>query len=161
MKPRVYVETTIVSYLTAWSSRDIVIAAHQQLTREWWQTQRDRFELLTSEVVLREASEGDPEAARERMAVLAPFAVLSINDPAIELADTLLREHAVPETVPADALHIAIAVANGLDYLLTWNCRHLVNAAMRDGIEKVCVDAGHQPIVICTPEELWEESDNV
>jgi hypothetical protein len=161
MKPRVYIETTVVSYLTAWPSRDIVVAAHQQLTREWWQTQKDRFELLTSEVVLRESGAGDPQAARERMAVLATIPVLGINDLATDLADVLLRAGAVPSTVPEDALHIAIAVANGIDYLLTWNCRHLANATIRAQIDKVCTAAGHQPVVICTPEELWEEASNV
>ena len=160
MKPRVYIETTVVSYLTAWPSRDIVVAAHQQLTREWWQTQKQRFEVVASQFVLQEASSGDLEAARERINVLATMPLLEVVEIDLELADRLVQDGSVPISAKEDALHIAIAATNGIEYLLTWNCRHLANAMMRDRIEKVCRAAGYEPARICTPEELWEANSN-
>jgi len=156
MKSKVYIETTIPSYLTAWPSRDLIKAAQQQATREWWQT-RDRFELLVSQLVIEEASGGDPQAAAERLKVLEGLPVLRASDEATALAQRLVNEGTLPKTAGADALHIALAVSGGVEYLLTWNCRHIANAAMRSRIEAVCRTSGYEPPVICTPVELMEE----
>jgi len=155
MKPKVYIKTTIPSYLTAWPSRDLVRAAHQQITQEWWQS-RDRFELFVSQVVLRETSDGDQEAVARRVQAIEHFPVLRLTDEAITFARTLIKEGALPDKAVLDALHIAIAVTTGMDYLPTWNCTHIANATMRNKIDAVCRSRGYEPPVICTPEELME-----
>ena len=156
MKPKVYIETTVVSYLTARPSRDLVVAAHQQITHDWWQTCHERFDLIASQLVIQEAGAGDPKAAQERLSVLATLALLEVTEEALALAQKLVSAGAVPERSAEDALHIAVAVTNGVEYLLTWNCRHLANAALRTKIEEVCRSARYQPVIICTPEELLE-----
>lgn len=153
-KPTVYVETTVVSYLTAWPSRDLVRAAHQQITREWWDTQRGLFDLFASELVIRESSAGDSTAAQQRLQALADVPLLAVTDAATELAAHLVQAGALPKKSTADALHVAIAAVNGIDYLLTWNCRHLANAVMRNTIEAACIERGFRPATICTPEAL-------
>lgn len=137
-------------------SRDVVIAGHQQTTHDWWQTYRDRFDLVASQLVVQEASAGGPEAARERLDVLATLTLLEVTEEASALTQELVKAGAVPEKAAEDALHIAIAVTNGVEYLLTWNCKHLANATMRTKIEEVCRSAGYEPAIICTPEELLE-----
>lgn len=155
MKPTVYLETTVVSYLAASPSRDIVVAAHQQITRDWWD-RRDRFELLISQAVLDEASRGDADAAARRMALLAEIPVLTVSDDVIEFAGQLLQGGVVPAQAHSDALHIAVAAVNRIAYLVTWNCTHIANAAVRGKIDGACRSAGLQAPTICTPEELME-----
>jgi hypothetical protein len=156
MKPTVYIETTIPSYLTAWPSRDLVRAAHQQITREWW-TRRDEFDLYPSRLVVQECQAGDEQAAAHRLASLAGIPLLEQEAEAAELADALLRDVPLPQKAAADALHIATAAVHGMQYLLTWNCTHLANAALRPQIEAVCRAAGFEPPLICTPQELPAE----
>lgn len=156
MKSRVYLETTIASYLTAWPSRDLVTAAHQQITREWWQKRRSDFDLFISQIVLREAGAGDPDAAAQRLQSLQDIPVLEERDEAVELAATLVGAIPLPKKAELDALHIALAVVHGMDYLLTWNCTHIANAALRHQIEAICHTRGYETPVICTPEELLE-----
>ena len=156
MKPRVYVETSIISYLTSSPSRDLIVAAHQQITREWWSAS-DRFDLYASQIVIREAQDGDPNAAASRLSVLEEINVLELTPQAQELAHHFVQEIPFPAKAAVDALHIAVAVVNGMDYLLTWNCAHIANAAMRHKIEAVCRSMGYEVPVICTPEELMEE----
>jgi predicted nucleic acid-binding protein len=124
-KPTIYVETTFVSYLTAWPSRNVIRAADQLITHEWWDTQRERFDLFTSELVILEASAGDPNAAEQRLAVLGTLPIVDTGPEAGLLATTLIAALAVPATESRDALHIATAAMNGIDYILTWNCTHL------------------------------------
>ena len=156
MKPTVYIETSVVSYLTAWPSRDMVVAAYQQITRDWWRSARDRFELVASELVHAEARAGDPDAARQRLETLEAISLLAATEDAAELTQRLLDLEAVPRNAADDAAHIAIAVANGVDYLVTWNFRHIANAAMRSRINQICRQAGYNPTTICTPNELME-----
>ncbi len=156
MKPTVYVETTIPSYLTAWPSRDLVRAAHQQITREWW-ARRQGFELFTSRLVVQECEAGDSEAAAQRLVALADIPLLEQTTEVADLAERLLRDVPLQAKAAADALHIAIAAVHGMLYLLTWNCNHLANAALRPQIEAVCRAAGLEPPLICTPEELPTE----
>ncbi len=153
MKSRVYVETTVPSYLTAWPSRDLVRAAHQQLTREWWD-RRDEYELFVSELVVRECEAGDATAAAARLAVLADLPLVALTEEVDELAKALAAGVPLPARAAADALHIAAAAVHGLDYLLTWNCTHIANATWRVKIEAVCRERGYEPPVICTPAEL-------
>lgn len=149
----VYVETSIVSYLTAKPSRDVVLAAHQTLTRDWWRG-RSAYELVTSQLVLDEAAAGDPHARVRRLAALRGVPVLPLTDPAVRLAKELVARGALPENATVDAFHIGVAAAHEVSYLLTWNCKHLANAAMRSTIEAACRSQGLRPPVICTPEEL-------
>jgi hypothetical protein len=156
MKPKVYLETTISSYLTARPSRDLVTAAHQQITREWWDTRRHAFDLFVSQMVIDEASAGDPDAAARRLEVLAPLSLLDPRAEGADLAQALIEQVPLPIGAAADALHIAIAVVNGMDYLLTWNCTHIANAVLRSQIETVCRSKGFEIPIICTPDELLE-----
>lgn len=156
MKPKVYVETTVISYLTAWPNRDIIIVGHQQVTRDWWESSRDSFGLVASELVVQEAEAGDPEAAQERLDKLQGLPLLEVTEEALSLAEDLVSGGAVPEAAGEDALHIAMAVTNGIEYLVTWNCRHIANATMRSRIDSICREAGYEPTIICTPEELLE-----
>jgi hypothetical protein len=157
MAARVYLETTIPSYLTAWLSRDLVMAAHQQTTNEWWETRRQDFELFISQFVLDEVSLGDAEAAKRRLAVLVDVPLLDASEDVYTLATELMNRVPLPPKAAADSLHIAIAAVHGMDYLLTWNCTHIANATLRGTIEMVCRESGYEPPVICTPEELLKE----
>ena len=155
MGSKVYVETTVISYLAASPSRDIVVAAHQQLTREWWE-RRDRFDLVVSQAVVDEVSRGDTAVAARRLALLAQIPSLDLGDAVNEFARQLLRSRAVPAKANLDAVHIAVAVVHHVDYLVTWNCTHIANAAVRGKIEEACRSAGLRTPTICTPEELME-----
>jgi hypothetical protein len=158
MKPRVYIETTVLSYLTALPSRDVVHAAHQQVTVEWWGA-REAFELFVSDAVLAEARLGDPAAAARRLAAAQSLTVLAATGDAQHLANALLAAATMPRKAAIDAVHVAIAAVNGMDFLLTWNCAHIANAAMRPRIESVCRSVGFEPPTICTPEELQPEEE--
>jgi len=156
-KPAVYLETSVVGYATSRPSRDVVVAGHQQLTREWFALRAGRYELFVSQLVASEASGGDKEAARERVAFLRGIPRLGITDAVGELAARLVRSGAVPRNAAEDALHIAVAAVHGVDFVLTWNCKHIANATMRQAIERVCRETGYEPPVICTPEELMDD----
>ena len=156
MPPRVYIETTFVSYLTARPSRDLIVAAHQQISRDWWDHRRSDYELCISQLVLQEAGDGDPQAAQERLRVLATKNLLGITEEAVALAEQLVQAGALPAKAENDALHIAVAAVHRIPYLLTWNCRHMANATIRGQIESICTGKGYRAPVICTPEELME-----
>lgn len=158
MADRVYIETTVVSYLTARPSRDVVIAGHQQVTHEWWDTCRAGYELCLSQLVLDESAAGDAQAAQDRLTLLRPMLVLETGLDALGLARDLLHAGALPAKAADDALHIAVAATHRARYLLTWNCRHLANATMRPVIESVCISTGFVAPIICTPEELLESN---
>lgn len=156
MKPRVYLETTIPSYLAARPSRELVLAGQQQATRDWWETQRAEHDLYVSDLVVEEVSKGDGETAKARLALIEPLPMLKATDEAGEVAGRLLAAGVIPSVAAADALHIAIATVHGMDFLLTWNCKHINNAHSVRRIEKLCREIGHVCPVICTPEELME-----
>jgi hypothetical protein len=156
MKPKAYLETTIASYLTARPNRDLITAANQQMTHDWWYDHREQFTLYVSQFVIEEASAGDPEAATRRLAVLADLPQLDVTDAVQQLAYALLTHVPLPANAQVDALHIAVATAHGMDYLVTWNCTHIANATLRHRIEAICRAAGYEPPTICTPQELLE-----
>jgi predicted nucleic acid-binding protein len=153
---RVYVETSVISYLAARPSRNLVVAGQQQVTRDWWE-QRDRFELFASDIVIAEASRGDSDASRERLALLESVAVLTAHVDAEALAMSFVAQAALPGKAAIDAIHVALAAVHGMDFLVTWNCTHIANAVIRPQLEILCWRAGHRPPVICTPLELLEE----
>jgi hypothetical protein len=154
VRRRVYLETTIISYLTARPSRSVLSAAHQQITVDWWTRRRHDFDLLVSELVLREAEAGDPEAARRRLEILAGLPRLTLTKEAIELAADFLRKGLLPEKAAEDGMHIAIATAHDVDYLLTWNCAHIANPEIQERLAKFLYERGLVLPFICTPEEL-------
>ena len=155
MKSRVYIETTIVSYLVALPTQDLIQSAHQQITREWWE-RRDRFDLYVSRAVVAEARRGNPAAAARRLAALRGIPRLAGGRRVVDVARDLVQRGTLPALAKMDAAHVGIAAANGMEYLLTWNLRHLANASIRGKIEEVVRAAGMVPPIICTPEELME-----
>ena len=157
MKPKVYIETTVISYLTSRDSVVPIIAGRQQATREWWENRRNLFELTVSEIVVQEAAEGDAEAAGKRLAVLEEIPSLLLSPEALALATALVSDGPIPGEWIEDAFHVAIAAVNGIDYLVTWNCKHIANAALRHKIERIVENHGYACPVICTLEELMED----
>jgi predicted nucleic acid-binding protein len=160
MNPSVYVETSVIGYLTAWPRQDVTVAGHQNTTRLWWSAAADRFDLFVSQLVVRECSDGDADAVKDRLASIEGLPVLPVTPEAESLAAALIQGHAVPGSRPNDALHIALAAVHGVQYLVSWNFRHIVNASLRPAIERVCRDAGYDPPIMCTPEELLERNDD-
>ena len=159
MKPKLYLETSIISYLTAKPSRNIIVAGHQAVTHHWWDYYRQECDLYVSQAVLDEASAGDTEQARLRLQGIEGIDMLVITDKVYEFANQLLQKGPLPEKARADAVHIACAIINGMDYLLTWNCRHIANAHFFDKINSLCAIMGYESVIICTPDELAEIED--
>jgi predicted nucleic acid-binding protein len=156
MLPTAYIETSVISYLTGRQSRDAIAAAHQQLTRDWWDRRRSRFEIYVSELVVQEASRGDVLAARARLDAISGYPVLRVNSDAQLLADRILTRAVLPSKAAADALHIALAAVTGMNFLVTWNCTHIANGFVLQKVNTMCRDAGYEPPVVCTPQELME-----
>jgi hypothetical protein len=157
MKPRVYVETSVISYLTARPSSNILLLARQQFTREFWDLRGLKFEALFSDLVLDEASAGDAVAAAARLAACEGLVALVINPGAQAFAQELIRTGAVPATEPEDALHIALATIHQMDYIASWNFAHLVGPAAKFKLQSKISALGHVPPIIATPEEIFEE----
>lgn len=155
-KPTVYIETSVISYLTSRPSSDLIVAAHQKATQDWWADRGNDFELRVSEFVLVEAQGGDPEAARKRLQALSGIPALDLIPEVETIAAALLEAGAVPPHARLDAFHIAIACVHGVDFLLTWNFRHIANAEKWASIEAVCVRIGLRMPRICSPLELME-----
>jgi predicted nucleic acid-binding protein len=155
----VYIETSIFSYLTARPSANLVSAARQRLTCDWWDNCKSRFDLFISPLVELEASRGDPAAAQRRLSAMEGLPSLEIIPEVAELTSLLLREGALPPKAEDDAAHVSLAAVHGIDYLLTWNCRHIDNAEMKPVIRSVCAVYGSPCPEICTPEELLGDFD--
>ncbi len=156
MKPSVYLETTIVSYLVGRLNRDLTVAAHQEVTRRWWSERRSDYDLVTSIVVLDEARKGDPALAAERLALLEGIVLLDVTSAAFALSQRLVTQHALPSKAEIDALHIAVAAFHGIGFLTTWNCRHIANAIVLPSVYSLCRQAGYEPPIVCTPMYLVE-----
>ena len=150
----VYIETTIPSYYVARRSRDIVHAARQELTIEWWDNHRFAYELLSSQIVLEEISRGENSMAKKRLAMLSNVPLLVINERVVDLAEDLLADDIVPLKASDDAIHIACASLHEVDYLLTWNCKHIANPHNKLRIQKCLTRHLVQMPVICTPEDF-------
>ncbi len=159
-KKSVYIETSIISYLTSRSSRDLVAAAWQSETARWWELQRPTFDLYVSELVAREAARGDSVAAAKRLAVVQELPLLHISEEVIRFSNALVESSIVPTRAADDAIHIALAAVHGVDFLLTWNCRHIDNAVAKIEIRRMCVKSGYQCPEICTPSELMGEHED-
>jgi predicted nucleic acid-binding protein len=153
-KPTLYLETSVISYLTARPAPDLNTAAHQQVTAEWWETKRKNFDIRISKVVLKEAADGDAEPAQRRLKLLKPMRLLPLNKNSVLLAKALVEGCALPAKATTDALHIALAAVHGMHFLLTWNCTHINNVATIEEIRAICQQSGWHCPVICTPDEL-------
>jgi hypothetical protein len=156
----VYIETTVVGSIAGRLHPDPLIAARQTATRKWWKTAGQIYRLLASELVLDECGAGDPTAAQERLTAVDGVDLLDTSDAVDDLADALVSQGAVPVSQPRDAFHIAIAAVNGVQYLVTWNFKHIANPLLQNRIASVCRDSGFEPPVICTPEQLLEAEND-
>lgn len=159
MKYRVYLETSFISYLTARPARTIVGAAHQQITQDWWEKERQHYDLLISELVIRECSAGDPVAAKKRIDALRNIPLLDINDDVSSIAKGLVNEGYIPIHVFEDAMHIAIAAVYRVDFLLTWNFKHIANPMLQERIAKYLESRNYMIPFICSPQELLGVDD--
>ncbi len=159
--PKVYVETTVISYLTSRPSLNLTIASRQWMTREWWNDYANRFELVISSLVLREISQGDLNTAQKRRELVNAIKVLEVSEESLDLSRKLVETGAVPSVADRDALHIALAACHRIQYLVSWNFKHIVNPTKQQLIAKVCQEAHYQPVIICTPEQLVEVNHNV
>ncbi|MGZ8218205.1 type II toxin-antitoxin system VapC family toxin [Methylomagnum sp.] len=157
----VYLETPFISYLTARPSRTIVGAAHQQVTRDWWERERFKYDLRVSELVLLECSKGDAEAAQQRLEITEGIPRLEIGNTVRDVARDLVQRGFIPAKVAEDALHIAIAAAHGIDFILTWNFKHIVNPIIQAHIAECLLQWNLTIPFICTPEELLGEDSGV
>lgn len=160
MRLSVYVETSIISYLAARPSRDLIVAARQQVTHTWWRERRPAFDLYVSQVVLDEILAGDPDAAERRAALVAGVPVLDITPEVADLAVALIQRVPLPPRAGADAAHIAAAAYHRIGFLMTWNSTHIANAELRPRVEQVCRETGYPPSVLCTPDELMGGNDD-
>jgi hypothetical protein len=156
MKPTVYIETSIISYLAARPSRDLIVAGHQQITHEWWRTVLPNVQCLISPYVIDEASQGDQQAAQKRLEAVAGFPILTLNEDIKVLALKYQAAAQIPEKAKLDAFHLAIPSWRKVDYLLTWNCKHIANVNVRKIIENINRQLNIHIPIICTPEEFME-----
>jgi hypothetical protein len=157
VKPRVYLETTVISYLVGWLNlHDLYVAANQEYTRDWWTRRRHEFEMFASAVVVKEARDGKAELAAARLAFLQELRLLEVTAEADQLKSELISQAALPSKAELDALHIAVATVHGLDYLLSWNCKHIANGVTLPKVYAICRRAGYEPPFVCTPLELME-----
>jgi hypothetical protein len=155
LRPTVLVETTVLSYLVARRSRDPVFAARQVLTRTWWKKRHD-FVLFTSSTVREEAAVGDPREAKKRLAIVSTMGLLDLTPEAEELAAKLIKRGALPEKALPDALHLAIAAVTRMEYLASWNYRHLVNGHIQQQVFRIIMECGYNMPDIRTPGGLLE-----
>lgn len=154
MSETVYIETSILGYLTARPSRDLIVAANIELTREWWDRRRHHFSLFTSQAVVRETSQGDGKIASQRLDLVRNLTLLDLNQAVLTLAEQFLARSSLPAKANVDAVHIAAATVHGMDYLLTWNCKHIANAQIQKKLARISFDLGYELPILCTPYEL-------
>ena len=155
-KPKVYIETTVISYLVARLSRNATIAARQQTTQQFWHEHADRFELVISPTIISEIRRGNPEVAQRRFNLVSGITRLPMSDTILDLTQNLLDTGAIPRNAETDATHIAIAAVHNVEYLATWNYKHIINVHKRHHIEQVCREKDFRPAIICTPAQLIE-----
>lgn len=154
MSETVYIETSIIGYLTARSTKNLILAANIEVTRDWWESRRSAFTLYISQAVLNELGQGDAEIAAQRLEILDDFPLLELNQAVRDLAVQFLTRSNLPPKADVDAIHIAAATVHGLDYLLTWNCKHIANAQIQRKLAEISLNFGYQLPIICMPYEL-------
>jgi hypothetical protein len=156
-RPSIYIETSIVSYLAARPSRDTVTLRNQQLTHAWWTTRRHEYELFTSRTVLDEAAAGDQQMAQARLALIASIPLVAFHRSTLSLADLLCARIPLPPRASDDAVHIALGAQHEMDYLLTWDRKHIANPRLRARIQAICLSQGLRAPRLCTPDEMLRE----
>ncbi|MBO1350563.1 MAG: type II toxin-antitoxin system VapC family toxin [Hormoscilla sp. GUM202] len=156
MSETIYIETSILGYLTARATNNLILAANMKVTQDWWDSRRSSFALYTSEIVWDEAAKGDREIAAQRLSLLQPLMILDMTESAITLAQKFLQQSNLPLKASNDALHMAIATVYGLNYLLTWNCKHMANAQIQIKLSKISSEFGYNLPIICTPYQSIE-----
>jgi predicted nucleic acid-binding protein len=154
MSETVYIETSIFGYLTARSTKNLILAANMEITKDWWEVRRSAFVLYISEAVLEEVAQGDAEIAVQRLDLLRDFPLLELNEAVQSLAVQFLSRSSLPLKAKVDAIHIAAATVHGMDYLLTWNCKHIANAQIQGKLAEISLDFGYELPILCTPNEL-------
>lgn len=154
MSESLYIETSILGYLTARSIKDLILAANIEITKDWWESRRNAFTLFISEAVLEEVALGDPQIAAQQLEILRGFSLLSLNQAVQGLAVQFLTRSNLPFKAKVDTIHIAAATVHGMDYLLTWNCKHIANAQIQGKLAEISLDSGYVLPVLCTPNEL-------
>jgi hypothetical protein len=159
-KKTVYIETSIISYLTARASSDLLAAAWQKVTIDWWDTQRGHFDLFVSDLVIEEAGRGNDLAAARRLKALAGIPLLAITDEVLAFSEALIRAGAISKKAIGDSLHVALSAVHGIDYLPTWNYRHIDNAEAKPIIRRACIENRYEYPEICTPQELMGGHEN-
>jgi predicted nucleic acid-binding protein len=150
----VYIETSILGYLTARPSRDIIVSANIEITREWWNIRRTNFQLYSSQAVVKETSQGDTAVASQRLEIISNLSLLDLNQSVLDLAEQFLKRSNLPAKADVDAIHIAVATVHGMDYLLTWNCKHIANAQIQRKLAEISINSGYELPILCTPYEL-------
>jgi len=156
MKETLYIETSVVGYFTSQLTRDLIVAAHQQITREWWKERLNRYSAFVSTLVLEEISMANVDEAGKRLEAVSDFPLLKIIPEVAELANFYFLKLNIPEKARADSYHLALAAWHGMDYLVTWNCAHIANARLKRILEENNIARGIKTPTICTPEELME-----
>jgi hypothetical protein len=159
--PSIYIETSVVSFLTSRTSKNVLSLSHQLLTRQWWNDCRHDFDLVTSQFVVDEASQGDTSQAEERKVILRELTLLEITPEVFNLAETLLSSGILPVKARLDALHISIAAVHEVEYLLTWNCKHIANAKILPVLYRKLSELGLDSPLICTIEEMLGYDDQL
>jgi hypothetical protein len=154
MSETAYIEISILGYLTARPSRNLVVAANIEITREWWDTRRSDFQLDSSQAVIKETSQGDAAIATQRLEIVRNLALLDLNQSVLDLAEQFLERSSLPAKANVDAVHIATATVHGVDYLLTWNCKHITNAQIQRKLAEISLNFGYELPILCTPYEL-------
>lgn len=152
-----YIETSIVSYLRQRPSSQVVMAARQLLTHQWWNEERGKYELVTSQYVIDEVSDGDPVLAAQRLESLDGIPLLPLDPQIGVIANAIMSRAILPPKASIDALHIALVAHHRIEYLLTWNCRHIANGKILPRIHDVLTELGIPIPIICTPEEMVDD----
>jgi len=160
-KPKAYLESSVVSYRTARPSRDVIVLSHQEITRIWWQKHLHEYSLFVSEVVLDEIRRGDSVAASERLNMVSEIPLLTIGPDVESLALVYQAKLVLPEKALRDTLHLAVASIHAVDYLITWNCKHIANAHIRRQLAEINDSEGIHTPIVCTPEELLDDDDDI
>ncbi len=154
VRETVYIETSIIGYLTARSSKNLIIAANIEITRDWWENCHNNFDLYISQIVVDEISRGDIEMVNQRLEVIRDYPLLEVTEAVDDLASEFMAKSSLPPKAADDAIHIAVATVNNLDYLLTWNCKHIANAQIQKKLGEICSNLGYKLPIICTPYEF-------
>jgi hypothetical protein len=155
-KPKVYLESSVISFYANRRSKDLVVAAYQEISADWWENELHKYQPYVSQFVLEEISRGDSRAAQNRMDAIKTFPLLELPEEVFDLAQRYLKEIQIPRKAQLDAFHISAAVVNGMGYILSWNFHHIANVFVKQKIQRINESLGVETPIICTPEELIE-----